>query len=340
MIDEPSTQILDGRRFRRRGDRVLTPTFTVLEGPAIGVLHLLDASRRAHRIGRADDADFQIQAGSVSRYHAIAVLATHEGEREVRLDDNESTNGVKVNGDPCKSAWLVNGDKVRLGDVLLRFQWMTDDEIQYASGLSSRLLQAARDPLTSLLTRAFVTDRLPALVHEAEQRNRPIGCILLDLDHFKRLNDQHGHLVGDAVIRRAAKVISKTIRGSDVALRYGGEEFLVILPDAGLPEAVEAARRLAVALRALDFGDVVADLLITASQGVALRSVGEDIDAWIERADAALYLAKGQGRDRVEVAPEVPPRPRRAETSTLSAPVVSESGPLPTIEGDRPDDDR
>jgi len=334
VIDEPSTQILDGRRLRRRGDRVLTPTFTVLEGGAIGALHVLDPGRRAHRIGRAEDADVHIPAASVSRYHAVAVLATHEGEHDVRIDDNGSTNGIKVNGEPTRSAWLVSGDKVRLGDVLLRYQWMTDDEIQYASGLSSKLLQAARDPLTGLPTRAFVQDRLPGLVNAAEVRRRPIVCALVDLDRFKRINDAHGHLVGDAVIRRAARVMGRTLRGSDVAVRYGGEEFLVVFPDTELEDAVEASRRLGDALRTLDLADVVPGLTVTASQGVALRAAGEGIDAWIERADAALYLAKGQGRDRVEIADTPPAGPGQADTATqwATAESESESGAAATID--------
>jgi len=305
--DEPSTQVLDARRLRRRGDRVLTPTFTMIEGPGIGVLHVLEAGRRAHRMGRGDAADVQIQAPSVSRFHALAVLADHEGERRVRIEDNGSTNGIKVNGTTVKTAWLSSGDKVRLGDVLLRFQWMSEDEIQYASGVSSRLLQAAKDPLTGLLTRAFVQDRLPSRLYEAERRGQPTSCILLDLDRFKRINDDHGHLAGDAVIRRTSKAILSTLRGSDIAVRYGGEEFLIVLQDTGLTEAVDAASRLRDAIRAIDLSDLSPKLKVTASQGVALRARGESHDSLIERADKALYEAKAQGRDRVRVAesPEI-----------------------------------
>jgi two-component system cell cycle response regulator len=300
---EPSTQVLDSRRLRRRGDRILTPTFTMIEGPGIGVLHVLDTSRRAHRMGRGDSADIQIQAPSVSRFHAVAILATNEGEREVRIEDNGSTNGIQVNGAPVREAWLASGDKVRLGDVLLRFQWMTEDEIQYASGVSSRILNAAKDPLTGLLTRAFVQDRLPSRLHEAERRGQSVCCSMLDLDHFKRINDLHGHLVGDAVILRASAAIAGSMRASDIAVRYGGEEFLVILQDTGMSEAVEAAQRFRQAIASIDFADLVPRLVVTASQGLALRARGETVESWIERADRALYAAKGEGRDRVRIAP-------------------------------------
>lgn len=327
MTDDPRTQVIKGQRKRRRGDRVLTPTFTVVEGPSIGVLYVLDTSRRAHRIGRSDDADVRINTASVSRYHAIAVVASRGKDRGVRLDDNKSTNGVTVNGQPVASIWLDNGDKVRMGDVLLRFQWMSDEEIRYASGLSTRLAAAAKDPLTSLLTRAFVTDRLPGIVHVAEQRGRELTCILLDLDHFKAINDDHGHLVGDVVIRRAARAVSKTLRGTDFAVRYGGEEFLLVLQDTGVDEAVEAAARIRMAIATIDLADVVPGLGVTASQGVALRVLGEPIDDWIGRADAALYVAKRHGRDRVQLAkPGVERPPDSAGDSTSRSLVLSDDG--------------
>lgn len=300
--DEPSTQILDARRLRRRGGRALTPTFTRIEGPGIGVLHVLDSSRHAHRMGRGDGADIQIQAPSVSRFHALAVVVTKGGEREVRIEDNGSTNGIKVNGASVKDAWLLSGDKLRLGDVLLRFQWMTDDEVQYASGLSSRLLNAAKDPLTGLLTRSFIQDRLPSRLHEAERRGQSVCCTLIDLDRFKKINDDHGHLVGDAVIRRTAGAITASLRDSDIAVRYGGEEFLVIFQDTEINEAVDAAWRLRTAISAIDLSDLVVDLSVTASQGLAVRVQGEIAEKWIERADKALYDAKVGGRDRVRIA--------------------------------------
>ena len=329
MPDEPRTQVIkEGRRLRRRGDRVLTATFTQVEGPSIGILYVLDASRRAHRIGRSEDADVRLNTPSVSRCHAIAVVASRGDGQGVRLDDNNSTNGVTVNGAPVQSIWIENGDKVRMGDALLRFQWMTDEEIRYASGLSTRLAAAARDPLTGLLTRAFVTDRLPGVLYESEQRAQPLACVLLDLDHFKSINDAHGHLVGDVVIRRAARAIAKTLRGSDFAVRYGGEEFLLVLVDTRLDQAVEAASRVRSAIAAIRLEDVVAGLTVTASQGVALRARGEPASDWIERADAALYTAKNLGRDRVQVAPAAADAQAEAGIdSTLRAPVVDDDDP-------------
>ncbi len=341
MSEDPHTQVIkEGRRQRRRGDQVRTPTFTVVEGPSIGVLYVLDSSRRAHRIGRAEDADLRINTASVSRCHAIVVVASRGGEQAVRIDDNKSTNGIKVNGRRVESLWLDSGDKVRLGDSLLRFQWMTDEEIRFASGLSTRLAAAARDPLTGLLSRAFVTDRLPGVVHVAEQRGQPLSCVMLDLDHFKNINDTHGHLVGDVVIRRAARAVADTLRGSDFSVRYGGEEFLLVLVDAAIEPAVDAAQRTRAAIAAIDLEDVVPGLTVTASQGVALRAAGEPVDDWIARADAALYTAKHLGRDQVQLAvPAEDSRPPEvAGESTQSAPVLEEDdvGPPTTLEHGAP----
>lgn len=332
--NEPSTQVIDGSRLRRRGDRVRSPTFTMIEGPGIGMLHVLDPSRRAHRIGRADDADIQIQAPSVSRVHAVAVLASREGSREVRIDDNDSTNGLKVNGLTVRTSWLVTGDKVRLGDVLLRFQWMTDDEIQYASGVSSRLIEAAKDPLTGLLTRAYVNDRLPSQVFEADRRKLTLCCVLFDLDHFKKINDVHGHLVGDAVIRRAATAVSHSVRNDDLVVRYGGEEFLILMRDTDTAEAIEVASRVRTALKQVDLSDLADGLVVTASLGIAERGVGEAIQDWIDRADQALYTAKSLGRDRFEIAPASEPfgvPDDDTDNDTLQA--LVEELPRPTLEG-------
>ena len=133
--------------------------------------------------------------------------------------------------------------------------------------------------------------------------------MLLDLDHFKRVNDIHGHLVGDAVVQRVGRALRVTLRETDYPVRYGGEELLVVMPGTEVREAQAVANRVREAVANLELSDLAEDLGVTVSIGIALRQTGEEISPWIERTDKALYEAKSQGRDRVGIAPTPPVSP-------------------------------
>ncbi|MFV3127431.1 diguanylate cyclase [Niveispirillum sp. KHB5.9] len=169
---------------------------------------------------------------------------------------------------------------------------------------NSRLdVLASTDPLTGLLNRRRFLE-LAAIEHQrAARHGRPLSLLLIDLDHFKRVNDTHGHRMGDAVLRTAAGVLSASVRASDLAARFGGEELVLLLPETELAGAAGMAERLrrdfAAATTALDGKEV----RVTASIGVAgWRGPGESLDALLHRADQALYAAKHGGRDKVMVA--------------------------------------
>ncbi len=298
--EEPSTRVTNLRA--RRSDARLVPTFTMLEGPEVGAFYAFDPGRRAHRLGRAEDADIRVSDPSVSRVHAICIVASREGRLGVRIQDNGSTNGVLVNGKTVAEQALISGDKVRLGDILLRFEWMAEEEVRYHSDVSERVRQAERDHLTGLLTRAFLSDRLPKLLEDVDRRGQPISCVLLDLDHFKAINDVHGHLVGDQVIQRVAETMTSALRETDSAIRYGGEELLVVMPGLEVDDALQVATRVGQAVRDKSMFDLARGLSVTASIGVAMRGPDEPWAAWVNRADRALYAAKADGRDRVVVA--------------------------------------
>lgn len=167
--------------------------------------------------------------------------------------------------------------------------------------------RAITDPLTGLYNRLALLDKLGAAV--AEQGDAPpASIIMLDIDHFKAINDGHGHLIGDRVIRFVAQVLQKNIKGNDTAARYGGEEFTVLLPATGPrgARAVAESIRAAVAAAQLVRADNKQPLgQITLSAGVAAHQPGEDIMELINRADQALYRAKREGRNRVCVAEDL-----------------------------------
>ncbi len=163
---------------------------------------------------------------------------------------------------------------------------------------------AVTDPLTGAYNREFLQQRLPAEIEAAIDRDSALSVALVDVDHFKAVNDQHGHGVGDVVLAEVARRLRGAIRGGDILVRYGGEEFLAVLPRADAGRAWEVGERMRqrVCERAFDVGDGLA-LLLRISVGIAQWRTGETMPDLIDRADVAMYGAKQRGRNRVEVAP-------------------------------------
>jgi diguanylate cyclase (GGDEF)-like protein len=160
--------------------------------------------------------------------------------------------------------------------------------------------QALRDPLTGLYNRRYMEDALQRAVQLAQREKHDVSIVMIDLDHFKRLNDQHGHAKGDTVLRDAASVIVHQLRESDVACRYGGEELLVVMPNCTLEDAAHKAERLRIGIAALSQPGID----VSASFGIAsIPATSSSAHDLMQAADAALYAAKEQGRNRVVTAP-------------------------------------
>ncbi len=157
------------------------------------------------------------------------------------------------------------------------------------------------DALTGLYNRAWLTENLPRLVARARQEHTPLSVLMIDLDHFKRFNDSHGHQAGDAALCAAAGVVRAGLRPADCAVRYGGEEMIVVLPETPGKLALAVAERLCRRMRETGvFEDMRQPLPhITGSFGVASLDEGLDESALVAAADAALYRAKEAGRDRI-----------------------------------------
>jgi diguanylate cyclase len=161
---------------------------------------------------------------------------------------------------------------------------------------------ATRDELTGLLNRRAMSDLLEAERQRTQRAGHRWSVIVLDIDHFKQVNDLHGHAGGDAVLRAVARTAQAAIRGSDALARWGGEEFVVLLRDTAIDAAGEVAERLRSDLAALAVRIGAADWRITVSAGVTQYAPGEATDAAVSRADDALYEAKAAGRNRVRLA--------------------------------------
>ncbi len=157
--------------------------------------------------------------------------------------------------------------------------------------------QAMYDGLTGLFNRRAFDDLLRRSLATVGRTGNPLALVIVDLDHFKAVNDTHGHDAGDAVLRDFADLLRSVCRPSDLPSRWGGEEFALLLPETGSEEGILVAERLRAAIESHAFP---AAGKLTASLGIAVATEAEDVDAFWKRADEALYRAKEDGRNRVE----------------------------------------
>jgi diguanylate cyclase len=169
--------------------------------------------------------------------------------------------------------------------------------------------ESLTDPLTGLGNRKYFDRMIEMSVQHALAFNEPLSLLMFDIDHFKSFNDSYGHLTGDQVLRLVGMSLKQTIKGQDITARYGGEEFAVVLPNTALRQALTVADHIRRAVMAKELkkkstGEILGR--VTISVGVSMLKPGDDTDSLIERADACLYAAKRNGRNRVicEVDPE------------------------------------
>ena len=257
------------------------------------------------QIGRGRDADIRIDDEGVSRIHAT-VRSTPYGHEIV---DMESRNGTVVGGRAVRSVMLRDDDVIQLGPrVSLRFQVM---EERQAEAMRQLFETSVRDSLTGAYNRAHLTARVRAELAYATRHKADFGVLLLDVDHFKQVNDTFGHLAGDEVLRSVATTIATRLRAEDVFARYGGEEVIAILRGVDLGGAALAGERLRRVLAANVPVFQGRPIPVTMSVGVAsLVSTAEPtIEAMIGDADRRLYVAKNLGRDRVVATDDGSPLP-------------------------------
>jgi two-component system cell cycle response regulator len=175
----------------------------------------------------------------------------------------------------------------------------------YADALRDRLEEslemAVTDPLTGLYNRRYVVSRLRQGLDVLERSGEPVSVALIDIDHFKRINDGWGHQAGDRVLKGFAERLGRELRAIDIAGRYGGEEFVIIFAGDGAAAAMEAAERARAAMAREPFlmASSGESMAVTLSAGVAEAMPGDDVQDVLERADAALYEAKAAGRNQI-----------------------------------------
>lgn len=270
-----------------------------IPGTGKALLILMSGGRRGERallgdekfvIGRGSTADMQLESDAVSRQHA------HIEKRDLYhvLVDDGSTNGSYVNYRRIKEKVLEDGDQIQIGESMLKY--LSGDNIETAYHEEFRRL-VRRDALTGALNQATYTEELQLALSKAERKKQPLSLVVFDLDHFKRVNDTHGHTAGDLVLSRVGRRVLEVISDPHLFARVGGEEFAIVYAGSGRA-AVDFAERLRSEFEQMTIEYENSTLSVSASFGVA-EYAGEAAAELRALADKKLYQAKQLGRNRV-----------------------------------------
>ncbi|NVJ27753.1 MULTISPECIES: GGDEF domain-containing protein [Myxococcus] len=267
---------------------------------ALVVIYGLDLGRKFDLtgeetlIGRSSKCDIQIDQESVSRNHA-AISNTREG---VKIRDAGSTNGTFINDELVEGdRELRNGDLVKIGRTIFKYIAGGNIEAAYHDEIY-RL--TTMDGLTQIYNRRYFDEQLDREISRSRRYERVLSLVLVDIDHFKKVNDKFGHLAGDSVLKQLASTVRTRIRREDVFARYGGEEFAILLPEVALVGARQLSEKVRRLVEKQRFEFDRQPIPVTISLGVAVldphhREPGDLVRA----ADEKLFEAKTGGRNRV-----------------------------------------
>jgi diguanylate cyclase (GGDEF)-like protein len=299
-----STQLRPANMDAKSAQRERRPALVSLRGEFMAVPIPLE--RDAVIIGRAIEADVRLNDSRASRLHA-RITSEQDPKTNIttyRIADLGSTNGTQVNGELITDASLNDGDKIVIGDQLFRFDLLDEIDREFQQQIH-RLI--AHDELTGLLTSKSFFSELRREAARAEGESRPFCVLMMDLDHFKEVNDTYGHLVGSKTLEETGSVIKEALRAGDVAARFGGEEFAAFLLDANYAQGLVAAERVRVAVAEKEFP--VTRMESPSSQSTHRLTISIGVSAYpddatdpihlVELADSALYRAKRSGRNRI-----------------------------------------
>ncbi|HLY67084.1 MAG TPA: GGDEF domain-containing protein, partial [Chloroflexota bacterium] len=235
-----------------------------------------------------------VSSDAVSRNHA----RLERRGAYMLVSDLNSTNGTFVNNERTRpyNARLNRGDQLRIGDTVFKFLSGSDIEAQYHAVIGH---MAVTDGLTNLANRKHLDSMLAEEVQRAQRHTRALAVLMVDIDHFKKINDVHGHLTGDRVLAGMGLLLRQRLRAGDRVGRYGGEEFCVVLPETDLPTAMSIAENLRALVATNPFPVESKRLAVTVSIGAAGLTPQMQATDLYRAADRMLYQAKNDGRNRV-----------------------------------------
>ena len=266
----------------------------ILSGHEAGRVHLMSGDTLV--VGRATNCDLRIDDSSLSRQHC----RIRKTNGVYFVEDLESRNGTQVDGMRIKAPVLLqDGALIQLAaSTIIMFSHQEDLEVQAEQRLYA---SAVLDPLTGLHNRRHLDARLKSEFAFANRHGTPLSVLLIDIDHFKKVNDTHGHLGGDAALRALADRLQRTVRTEDIVARYGGEEFAVVVRGIEAPGAMLLAERIREQALRIQVEHEGETIKFTISVGVATMTrerLFDSIAALVKAADDALYEAKAAGRNR------------------------------------------
>jgi len=246
-------------------------------------------------IGRDESCDIVVIDPSVSRKHT----KIFKESRMFFIEDLGSTNKTYVNDEVViGSRRLENGDRVKMGNTIFKFISSKDMEAEYYDQLYQFSI---RDGLTGLYNRKSFDDKLDSEFSRCKRYGHSMSLVMIDIDHFKPVNDTYGHLAGDAVLTNLSKLFGRYFRSVDFIARYGGEEFVIILPETPISGAVLTCERIRMAIANNEVHVNQHTLRVTISIGIAqYDSSMKTPESLLDAADKKLYEAKNNGRNRVE----------------------------------------
>lgn len=290
----PSLRVPALRSHARRAALV------VIHGPGLGRALVLAKEGVVLTVGRNPEAALVLHDSTVSREHAeIRTSRAPNGGLAVRIRDLGGRNGTYVNGYRVREANLEHGDKLQLGEVIVRFDLLDDLDLSYQEAIAEKVGEVDLDPATGLHSKRFYLRELPERIQDWLALRLTYAIAVVDLDRFNEVNDRHGHEAGDRVLGAVGQAIRAEVRRADIAVRFGGDELVLVLPGADLSEARIVASRVRAAVRADVARMAAIDEPITVTVGVAAHHGEDSLEQVFERADAALRRAKRSGRDRV-----------------------------------------
>ena len=260
-------------------------------GPDMGRRFLLDKNEIV--LGRGSDCDIHVDRDSVSRRHARVY---REGNQWM-LQDLDSTNGSYVNDMPVQRAPIRDSDFLKIGAAIFKFLSGTSIETSYYEEIYRMTII---DALTGAHNKRYFIEFLEREIARCSRYGRPLSLLMFDIDHFKQINDTHGHLTGDYVLREMSGRLLGRIRKEELLARYGGEEFACVLPETTHEGALHFGEQIRQIVGGQPFQYEGDTFTVTISVGVATLD-GESMDplSFIKRADSNLYRAKHEGRNRV-----------------------------------------
>jgi len=261
-------------------------------------IHRLRISNGFIVLGRGHNCDLTLNDEMISREHCRVWL---DGSGNVNVLDLESTNGSEIDDKKINQEILQPHNRLKIGKHIIKIEYKDAEEIRQEELLQSA---ATTDPLTGISNRKWFEERVNQIVQAAAESNQSIAIVMVDIDHFKQVNDVYGHQTGDVVIKGVAEILNACKRQQDLLARYGGEEFIVCLPDSNPENTMLFCERVRREISNTTFRFGKEQIKVTASLGGVSDIINQEsnLQEMTALADKALYHSKKAGRDQSTIA--------------------------------------